>query len=167
MAVTLVRNANRMMTSAELSEDGIELRFADGARGVIPFTEIPEIKERPGAAAIELPNPYELIVETAAGELAEIPWDFARHYCDDSYRPAMEAAAKKGRDSLGERIRRHRVAIGWTQQQLAREACTGRITIVRIEGGEQSPRLKTLQAIAQALSVPVTELLVDRQSIAE
>ena len=167
MAVTLVKNANRMMTRAELSEDGIALGFADGAKGVIPYSEIPEIKERWGATAIELPNPYELIIETAGGEKAEIPWDFARHYCDDAYRPAMEAAAKRGRESLGERIRRNRVSIGWTQEQLARKSSAGRITIVRIERGEQSPRLKTLQAIAHALSVPITELLVDRKSIAD
>ena len=39
----LARNANRMMTVASLLEDGIELGFADGAKGLIPYSDLPEI----------------------------------------------------------------------------------------------------------------------------
>ena len=38
-----------------------------------------------------MPNPYEMVLETGRGERVEIPWDFARHYCDASYRPTVEA----------------------------------------------------------------------------
>ena len=41
----LVKNANRMMMVASLLEDGIEMSFADGCKGLIPFDDIPEIKE--------------------------------------------------------------------------------------------------------------------------
>ena len=42
----LVKKANRMMTVASLLEDGIELGFADGAKGLIPYSDLPEIGER-------------------------------------------------------------------------------------------------------------------------
>ena len=94
-----------MMTAASLLEDGIELAFADGSRGLIPYPDIPEISERLAVTSLDLPNPYIMVVETARGECVEIPWDFARHYCDASYRPTIEAIAMRGRQTLGERIR--------------------------------------------------------------
>ncbi len=156
-----MKNADRMMTIANLLEDGVELGFADGRRGLVPFADIPEIKERAGLAGLELPNPYEMVLTTAQGERIEIPWDFARHYCDESYRPTVEALAMRGRQTLGERIRHFRETAELTQDALARSAAIGRVTLVRIEHGEQSPRFKTLTAIAQALGRPVQDLLLE------
>ena len=112
MEAVLAKNANRMMTVASLLEDGIELSFADGSRGLIPYADVPEIKERGAVSSLELPNPYEMVVETDRGEQVEIPWDFARHYCDASYRPAIEAIAMQGRQTLGARIRDFRESAG-------------------------------------------------------
>lgn len=42
---------------------------------------------------MELPNLYEMLLQKAEGERVEIPWDLARHYCDDTYRPTAEAIA--------------------------------------------------------------------------
>ena len=157
----LVKNANRMMTIASLLEHGIELSFADGASGLIPYSALPEIGQRATLSALELPNPYELVLKTTQGATVEIPWDFARHYCDASYRPTVEAMAMRGRQTLGQRIRRLRNAAGLSQDALARAAGIGRVTLVRLEKGEQTPRFKTLGAIAGALGVNVSELLVD------
>ena len=161
MDVVLVKNANRMMTKASLMSDGIELGFADGIIGLIPYTDIPEVRNREGVSDIQLPNPHEMVLETAAGERVEIPWDFARHYCDTVYRPTVEALAALGNQTLGKRIRRFRESAGLTQEALARAADIGRVTLVRLENGEQSPRFKTLQAIAYALGRQTGELLVD------
>ena len=147
----LVKNANRMMTVASLLEDGIELGFADGAKGLIPYSDLPEIGKRATLSTLELPNPYEMILKTAQGATVEIPWDFARHYCDASYRPAVEAIAMRGRHTLGQRVRRLRNTAGLSQNALARAAGIGRVTLVRLEKGEQTPRFKTLEAIARAL----------------
>ena len=165
MEAVLVRNANRMMTAASLLEDGIELRFADGSKGVMPYADVPELKERRAVSSLELPNPYEMVVETGSGEQVEIPWDFARHYCDASYRPAIEAIAMQGRQTLGARIRDFREAAGMTQEALARAADIGRVTLVRVEKGEQSPRFKTLDAIARALGRRVSELLMEPERL--
>lgn len=149
------------MTVARLLEDGIELRFADGARGLIPYSDLPEIRERTALSTLNLPNPYEMVLETTQGEKLKIPWDFARHYCDASYRPTVEAMAMRGRHTLGQRIRRLRSAAGLSQDALARAASIGRVTLVRLEKGEQTPRFKTLGAIARALGVDVSELVVE------
>ena len=157
----LVKNANRMMTMASPLEDGIELAFADGAKGLIPYPDIPEIRERMAVSSLDLPSPYIMVVETLHGERVEIPWDFARHYCDVSYRPTIEAIAMRGRQTLGERIRHYRESAGLTQVALARAADIGRVTLVRLEKGEQTPRFKTLEAISKALGIRVPELLVE------
>ena len=161
MDVVLVKNANRMMTTATLLDDGIELSFADGLKGLIPYAEVPEVKTRQGISGLELPNPYEMVLRSATGESVEIPWDFARHYCDASYRPTVEAIAALGRQTVGERVRRYRESAGLTQLALARAADIGRVTLVRLENGEQSPRFNTLKAVADALGVQTPDLLVE------
>ena len=162
MEAEFVKNADRMMTSAGLLDEGIELSFADGCSGLIPFADFSEIPDRVAVSAIELPNPYEMVIETSGGERVEIPWDFARHYCDASYRSTVEAIAAQGRRTLGGRARRLRETAGLTQAELARKAGIGRITLVRLENGERTPRLSTLSAVAHALDMGVRDLLVDR-----
>jgi DNA-binding XRE family transcriptional regulator len=160
MDVVLVKNANRMMTTATLLDDGIELSFADGLKGLIPYAEVPEVKTREAISGLELPNPYEMVLQTAGGESVEIPWDFARHHCDPTYRPLIEAQARQARESLGGRIRERREAAGLTQAELSSRAGVGRATLTRIEKGEHSPRTETLTAIARALEVEVADLIL-------
>ena len=160
MNAALVRNADRMMLYATALEGGIELTFADGCKGLVPFAAIPEIKERSSISSVELPNPYEMVLSIRGGERVELPWDFVRHYCDQSYRPAVEAIARQGRQTLGERVRQFRESAGFTQEGLARAAHIGRVTLVRLEHGEQTPRYKTLTALSTALGLRVQDLLV-------
>jgi DNA-binding XRE family transcriptional regulator len=47
-----------------------------------------------------------------------------------------------------------------TQGEIATTAWIGRVTLVRIENGEQSPRDETLVALARAFGQPVAELVV-------
>ena len=161
MQPVLVKNAERMMTKAVPKPDGIEVTFADGGSGLVPYAAVPEVSEVQQLAAIDLPSAYELVLETAGGERVEIPWDFARHYCDDSYRPNVERIAADGRRALGSRIRQFRESAGLTQEALAAAAGLGRVTLVRVEKGEQSPRFETLSAVARALGRGVEELVVE------
>ena len=101
MSTVLVRNAERMMTAASLLDTAIQCTFADGASGLIPYADVPEISDRDAITGLELPNAYEMIVTLSDGQHIEIPWDFARHYCDKSYRPTIEAIAATGRKTLG------------------------------------------------------------------
>ena len=165
MDTVLVKNADRMMMVATIVADGVRLSFADGCKGMIPYSDIDEINDDTDLSGLELPNPYEMILNTVNGERIEIPWDFARHYCDESYRPTVEAIAMRGRRTLGERLRALRDSAGLTQEELARAANIGRVTLVRLENGEQTPRVKTLTAIAEALGKRVSDLLVEPESL--
>ena len=152
MGAVLVKNADRMMTSADPLKEGVEITFADGCRGLVPFADIPEVSRFENLANVELPNPYEVMLITKSGDTVELPWDFVRHFCDDSYRPRVEAVAQGGRQALGARVRQLRDAAGLTQEALARAASIGRVTLVRIENGEQSPRYETLVSLARNCS---------------
>jgi transcriptional regulator with XRE-family HTH domain len=66
---------------------------------------------------------------------------------------------------VGARIRERRLEQGWTLEQLAGRSGIARQTLNAIELATLHPRLSTLLAIADALGVPVTDLLatsVDR-----
>ena len=52
----IVANADRMMTAASLLEDGIELNFADGSKGLIPYADVPEIEARAAVYSL-IPRP--------------------------------------------------------------------------------------------------------------
>jgi len=159
MATTLVADADRMITSVTPIDRAIELTFADGANGVIPFEDIPEIGAASNLESIELPSPYQIVLRSRAGDVAEIPWDFARHYADTAYRQRVELVATAGQQSIGSRIRALREEAGMTQQALASSAGIGRVTLVRIENGEQSPRYETLAALAKTLGRMFAELM--------
>jgi len=159
MGAVLVKNSDRMMTCADLLKEGIEITFADGCRGLVPFGEIPEVNRFENLANVELPNPYEVMLVTKSGDTVELPWDFVRHFCDVSYRPRVEAVALPGRQAIGVNIRRLRESAGLTQKALAKAASIGRVTLVRIENGEQSPRYETLVSLAAALGRSVQELV--------
>ena len=156
----VVKNADRLMTSVRALSSGVEVTFADGRSGVIPFSDTRGM-EGERLAGVELPSPHEIVLLTATGESVDIPWDFARHYCDPSYRSRAKSTASRGRRALGRRIRKLRKETGMTQERLAEAAEIGRVTLVRIESGEQSPRFETLAALADALRRPTTELLMD------
>lgn len=62
--------------------------------------------------------------------------------------------------AVGLKIRELREAASLTQEDLAHEADISTSTLSRIERGTYQPRLDTLGKLAQALKVPVAELLV-------
>ena len=157
---SVVKSADRLINSARVLSQGIEITFADGRSGVIPFDDIRGIDQEQ-LSGIELPSQHELILHATTGESVDIPWDFARHYCDPAYQEQSEAAASRGRSRMGQRVRDLRKQAGMTQQQLANAAGIGRVTLVRIENCSYSPRFRTLDALAHALNHPVAHLLLD------
>lgn len=61
--------------------------------------------------------------------------------------------------TVGERIRKARKDSGLTQNQLAAKLSISYVNISQLERGERSPSVDTLQKIADALDIPVGELL--------
>lgn len=159
MTTAVLANLDKMMTAARLLPDGVAVTFADGCAGVVPFTALSDVTDPAAITGLSLPNPYELHLIAHDGDHPEIPWDFARHYCDASYRQRVEAQVLLAARTLGGRIRQLRSDAGLSQASLARAAGIGRVTLVRIEKGEQVARFKTLTAIAQALGAPIAAVL--------
>lgn len=61
--------------------------------------------------------------------------------------------------TIGERIRAARKKAGFTQKQLGELAKIAEPTIRKYELGKLNPKIETIQKIANALDVPVTEFL--------
>lgn len=156
-AMAYVQGADRMVTGARLTPDGLYVRFADEHEGVIPFEDL---KLPDQADHVTLPDPYVIEVHLVDGTVEEVPWDFARHFADPGYRARSEAAAERGRRIFGARLRALRAERGLTQQELAERAGINRVTIARFEGGEQLPRYQTLLALADGLGLPIERLIV-------
>ena len=156
-----VQNADRMMLSIKASFDGLNVSFADGLVASAPWGSIREVDSLSDVASIELDSPYEALIRTARGEVAEIPWDFARHFGDAEYRDRIEESALRGQRRFAERLRGLRRDAGLSQQQLAGLSGVGMATIARIEAAGQSPRLATMRKLAVAMGVPVQALMMD------
>ena len=73
--------------------------------------------------------------------------------------PEVPAGAKDPRIVLGERVNALRVALGLSQEDFAGRVGLDRTYVSGIERGLRNPTLLVLLRLAQALEVPVTELL--------
>lgn len=60
---------------------------------------------------------------------------------------------------IGKRITKFREAKGMNQSDLARELDKDRQVIQRLETGVMNPTIKTLQKIADALDIDITDLI--------
>ena len=149
------------------SEEGVQATFADGYSGTVPFRDLPELGSLARIRAVEVPNPYEIILTTTQDLTVELPWDFVRHYCDPGYRPRMELIANLERQALGRRVRGLRESAGLTQKALSQAAGIARITLVRLENGKHAPKLETLKSVATVLERPVEDLLTGRDDLDE
>jgi transcriptional regulator with XRE-family HTH domain len=63
---------------------------------------------------------------------------------------------------IGKLIRAERTKAGLSQGDLARRAGIAHASLSRIENGNRSPNMSTLDALAQALQVDVHELIPHR-----
>lgn len=65
---------------------------------------------------------------------------------------------------LGKRLRRHRLAAGFTLEQLASRAGIGKGYLSRIENGKKVPPIATLSRLAGALGLEIASLLMSPRS---
>ncbi|MEF8799179.1 MAG: helix-turn-helix transcriptional regulator [Candidatus Bipolaricaulota bacterium] len=162
--VVKLNQAEQMMTYLEIDKEEMRIlvRFADGKEGWVPVNDIEELSPEKSLNLdkVELPNPYELEIGAREGKSIKVPWDFARHYCDTGYKTKEINQRDEGRSVLGNRISSIRKKHGMTQKELAEKADLGRVTVSRLENGEQSPRYQTLENIADALEIDIFRLLI-------
>lgn len=151
-----------MITTATLTQFGLEVTFADGRHGTIPTEAVFGSDQVPAVEDLKIPNPFVVQIFLSNKETVEIPWDFARHYCDPTYAVRVEQSRETGQVMLGKRLQSLRKAMHLSQEGLARRARVGRLLVTRLERGELSPRHETLVALGKALGVGLAELLLDR-----
>ena len=161
MQVAKVQNANRMMISIESSHEGLTVSFADGLVSFVPWASIREVHGLSDMDSIEFDSPYEALIRTKHGEVAEIPWDFARHFGDQEYREHVDETALDGQRKFARRLRGLRRDSDLSQQKLAELSGVSRVTIARIESATQSPRLETIQRLAAAMGYSIQALMMD------
>lgn len=65
-----------------------------------------------------------------------------------------------GIETVGRRIKRERIALGWTQRQLADTVGVGVPYVSKIEAERETPSDELLMRIGQALNVDPDELLI-------
>jgi transcriptional regulator with XRE-family HTH domain len=61
-------------------------------------------------------------------------------------------------NEFGEKIRKERIRLGWSQEKLGFETGLDRTYISGIERGERNPSLKNIQKIAKALKLDIKDL---------
>ena len=150
-----------MMIGVKASHDGLRVSFADGLVSVVPWDSVVGVGGQAEVVSIEVDTPYEAVIRTRGGDEVEIPWDFARHFGDADYRDRMADETLRGQRKFGEHLRRLRREADLSQQRLADLSGVGRVTIARIEGAAQSPKLNTVQKLASGMGYPVQALLMD------
>ncbi len=149
------------MISIESSHEGLNISFEDGLVSTVPWGSIGEVRGLSDVDSIEFENPYEVLIRTKRGEVAEIPWDFARHAGDGGYRKHADRATIEGQRKFGVRLSDLRLGLGLSQHRLAELSGVSRVTIARIEAASQSPRLETAQRLASAMGYPIQALMMD------
>lgn len=65
----------------------------------------------------------------------------------------------KKTQKTGTKIKRYRLSAGLSQAELAQKARISPNTVARLERGEHQPTLATIEALAHALSVTISDLL--------
>lgn len=64
---------------------------------------------------------------------------------------------------IGDAIRHHRLAKGWSQEELSFNSGLHRTYIGAVERGERNVSVLSLQKIAHAMEIPVAALFRDRE----
>lgn len=107
---------------------------------------------------------YYFVVVHWSGAMTEVPWDTVLYHCEPSYRyyKGRNAAGEDRASRIGDRIRELRNERSLSITDLAQMTSMKRPNLSRLEHGKHVPSLDTLDRIAEALGVPVADLVVVR-----
>lgn len=81
--------------------------------------------------------------------------------------PPAEERPLSASQMVVQRLRAERLARGWTQKQLAERAGIERANLARLEAGRHSPRVDTLESLANCLELSLAELFETARGAAE
>lgn len=124
---------------------------------------LPEADSSPVARVRIARGRHYFRVRQASGNTFDVPWDAVLYHCEPEYayfRGREAGKANKDRaQRIGQRVRALRRSKGMTLARLAELAGMRRPNVSRLELGQHTPSLETLERIASALEVPVVGLV--------
>lgn len=107
---------------------------------------------------------FEVMQES--GNALEVPWDAVLYHCEPEYEYYKgKQDRSQGLDRairIGSKVREWRIKKGLSITELAERAGMKRPNLSRLEHGQHLPSLETLERVADALVVPVAELVAVR-----
>ncbi len=102
-------------------------------------------------------------VTQGSGNSIEVPWDAVLYRCEPEYEYFKgKQDRSQGPDRamrIGSKVRGWRLKKGLSITELAERAGMKRPNLSRLEHGQHLPSLETLERVAEALAVPVAELV--------
>lgn len=107
---------------------------------------------------------YYFKVVQSSGNWLEIPWDDVLYHCEPEYRYYKGKQDQESEETrairIGKRVQGLRTARHLSISGLAEIAGMKRPNLSRVEHGKHLPSLETIERLADALGVPVVELIV-------
>lgn len=137
------------------------LEFGDGLERAVRWSSLPfaaRLGLVPASACARAHGQSVLLVDADGAEI-DIDAGVLRSAVDAGFRRSMVEQHGSARGALGAKIHRLREECGLTQQQVEARSGIPQETLSRIENGRRDPRLGTLEKLATALSMDVSELL--------
>jgi DNA-binding Xre family transcriptional regulator len=107
---------------------------------------------------------YYFVVVHWSGATTDVPRDVVLYHCEPSYRyyKGRNTGGEDQASRIGERIRELRSKRSLSITDLAQMASMKRPNLSRLEHGKHVPSLNTLDRIAEALGVPVADLVATK-----
>ncbi len=134
--------------------------FRDMKKYFLKRESIPDNVDGKVADIVVDASGYHFTVQYASGEKSVIPWDFVKSLCDEKYEYYKNNEHKSiSAIDIGQKVKNHRKSVKLTQETLAAKTGIQRANIARIEAGKHSPSLETLEKIALAFGIPVSNLI--------
>lgn len=158
-------NPIHKLSSVQLTVDQLEVEFQDDRTGAIPIDEL-DLPFSPRTIDEDHFDQKDgLEVKLINNDDEEVlPWDFIRAKIDSEYRDRQKEQQNKELKALGQRLKNFRKAEGLNQDELAKRAGIGRVTLSRLERGKQEPRFQTLMDLASAMDISFQKLITEEGS---
>lgn len=145
-------------------EDTFFVAFMDGKTYELPRRTIEADDGSPVLSARIAENGEGFVVRQRSGNTYGVAWDFVLHHQEPRYRyykgrRERQRTEARRAQRIGEHVRRARKARGWSLEELATRSGMHRPNLHRLEVGRHLPSLETLERVADALGLPVANLV--------
>ncbi len=140
------------------------VRMGNGKTYLLGVDELTEADPSVVIRVRRSPDHEYFTVTQESGNRFEVPWDAVLYHCEPTYeyykdRGEEVVSAVERAVRIGEAVRRLREERGLTVTELAGRAGMQRPNLSRLESGKHEPSLHTLERVADALEVPVVDLV--------